>query len=134
MLAQFERGTLYTRKKIRSLLGIENPNNIGGIWSTGYVQYQDEFYIFSTISDAGRTGHNYANRLDNGILYWYTKNRDNFYVPTIQKMVSGEYPVHIFTRYDSSDPNFIYQGQGHMIDFENGKPAFISWKIVNEDK
>ena len=119
----------YTRKEIRKILGIPNPNNIGGIWSTGYVQYQDKFYIFATITDAGRTGHNYGNIMKNDVLYWYTKNTDHFYVPTIQKMTSGRYPVHIFTRYDSKKPDFFYQGKGILRDYEDGKPAFISWKI-----
>ncbi|MCO5424582.1 DUF3427 domain-containing protein [Enterococcus faecalis] len=131
---QFENGKSYTRKEIRSLLDIENPNSIGGIWSTGYVKHQDEFYIFATISDVGRTGHDYGNILVGNILYWYTKSTDNFYVPTIQKMISGEYLVHIFTRNNSSDPKFIYQGQGYMLDFENGRPAFISWKIIKKEE
>jgi len=86
----FEKKELYSRKDIRRLLGFENPNNIGGPWSTGYVRHEDEFYIFSTISQAGRTGHNYDNKLDHGILHWYTKNNHSFNVPSIQKMVSGD--------------------------------------------
>lgn len=130
ILISYTIGNKYSRKEIRALLSIPNPNNIGGIWSTGYVFHQNNFYIFATISNAGRTGHDYGNILIDDFLYWYTKNTDHLYVPTIKKMTSGEYPVHIFTRYDSTDPKFIYQGLGTMRDFENGKPAFISWQIL----
>ncbi|MFZ4847159.1 HNH endonuclease [Enterococcus casseliflavus] len=133
MKAKFSIDQSYTRKEIRTLLDIENPQNIGGIWSTGYISYKDEFYIFATISNAGRTGHDYGNILDKRTLYWYTKRTDHFYVPTIQKMVSGKYPVHIFTRFDSNNPSFVYQGTGCMVDFENGKPAFIAWSLNGEE-
>lgn len=131
MVAKFTSGKEYSRKEIRAYLNIANPENIGGIWSTGYVQHEDSFFIFANISSPGRTGHDYGNILDEDILYWYTKNKDNFYVPTVQKMVSGEYPVHIFTRFDSNNPKFFYQGLGYMRDFEDGRPAFISWKLVS---
>lgn len=133
-MENFEIGEKYSRKKIRALLKIADPNNVGGIWATGYVKHLDSYYIFATISNAGRTGHNYENNLSDNILYWYTKNRDNFYVPTIQNMVSGKYSVHIFTRYDSNDSEFTYKGLGFIKDFENGKPAFISWEIVSSKK
>lgn len=45
-------------------------------------------------------------------------------------MVSGEFPVHIFIRKDSNDPKFEYKGLGTMVDYEEGKPAAISWKMI----
>lgn len=53
----------YSRKEIRRLLGYSEPEKIGGIWSTGYVRHEDEFFIFTNILSAGRTGHNYGNRI-----------------------------------------------------------------------
>lgn len=60
------------------MLGIPNPDKIGGIWSTGYVQYKDNYFVFVTISEAVRTGHDYQNILKDNILYWYTKGTDHF--------------------------------------------------------
>lgn len=120
----------YSRKEIRKLLGYSEPEKIGGIWSTGYVRHEDEFFIFTNILSAGRTGHNYGNRIKGNILYWYAKENTTFNTPTIQKMVSGEYPVHIFIRENSNDPKFEYKGLGIMLDYEDIKTAAISWKMV----
>lgn len=120
----------YTRKDVRKLLGFSEPEKIGGIWSTGYVRHEKEFFIFTNILSAGRTGHNYGNRIEGDILYWFTKENSTFNSPTIQKMVSGEFPVHIFIREDSDDPKFEYMGLGIMVDYEEGKPTAISWKMI----
>lgn len=59
----------YSRKEIRKLLGYSEPEKIGGIWSTGYVRHEDEFFIFTNILSAGRTGHDYNNSIEGNILY-----------------------------------------------------------------
>lgn len=127
----FSIGKKYTRKEIRKELGFIEPEKIGGIWSTGYLQHEEDFFIFANISTAGRTGHDYENRLDENRLYWYTKRNTTINSPTTQKLISGKFPVHIFIREDSNDPKFEYKGLGVMMDYEDGTPTAITWKIIS---
>ena len=120
----------YSRKEIRKLLGYSEPEKIGGIWSTGYVRHEDEFFIFTNILSAGRTGHDYNNSIEGNILYWYAKKNTTFNSPTIQKMVSGEFPVHIFIRENSNDPEFEYKGLGVMVDYNDKETTEITWKMI----
>lgn len=129
-VVSFKKGEQYTRKEIKHLIGAPDPEKIGGIWGTGYAQYKDAFYVFVNVGVPGRTGHDYKNELSDNQLSWYTKSNAHFLTPTIQNMVSGEYVVHIFTREKSSNTEFIYQGEGTMIDHEDGKPAWILWDVT----
>lgn len=42
----------------------------------------------------------------------------------MQKLVSGEYPVHIFTRNENTNP-FIYAGEGLVVRIEDISPVKI---------
>lgn len=132
MKYHFITGKKYSRKNVKRLIGAINPDSVGGIWGTGYATHKEDFFIFATIGEAGRTGHNYGNVLQEDTLYWYTKSRDSLDVPSIKKMISGNYEVYIFTREDSSNPQFVFKGLGYIKDLENGRPASIAWGFAND--
>ncbi|WP_010291228.1 DUF3427 domain-containing protein [Kurthia massiliensis] len=126
----FEVNKKYTRKEIKALIGAPDPNNIGGNWTTGYTSFSDEYFIFANINAAGRTGHDYPNILTKDALFWYSKGNHSLNTPTIQNMISGQYKVHIFTRDNSNDPHFIYQGLGIPANYEDTSPVHIEWSLI----
>lgn len=86
-MKKFEKGSKYSRKKIRSILEIENSDQLGGIWSTGYVEHDGDFYLFVTLDTPGRTGHDYKNILQEGELHWYLKRNHSIETPTGIKLI-----------------------------------------------
>ncbi|UED79611.1 DUF3427 domain-containing protein [Lysinibacillus sp. CD3-6] len=130
MKFKFKIGRKYSRKEIKAFVGHSNPDAIGGDLATGYTVFQACFFIFATIDTAGRTGHDYPNILMNNELYLFSKNHHTLTTPSIKNMMDGEYEVYIFTRENSKDPNFNFNGLGYVRDYENTKPAHIVWGFV----
>lgn len=127
MKFEFDLGHEYTRKEIKHLINHPVPNNIGGVWATGYTFFEDCFFIFANVGVPGRTGHNYSNQLLGDSLYWYSKNRDSIHTSTIKRLLSGDFEVYIFTRKNSNNVKFEFNGLGFVKDFEDTKPFHIVW-------
>jgi len=52
----FNVGATYTKKQIYAILDVPDGKR-GGIWDTGYAQFEGNFYLFANIGIPGRTGH-----------------------------------------------------------------------------
>lgn len=115
---------------VKKMIKAPNPEKIGGTWSTGYATYNECIFIFVNIGSAGRTGHDYNNVLKDDMLYWYGKTTHQIQTKSIQDLINGEYEVYIFTRNDSNDTNFIFQGLGSVVDYKASIPVHITWKLV----
>lgn len=123
MSDKFEVGKRYTRSDIFHLLGIEG----GGNWFTGYHQHSSgDWFVFSNIGTAGRTGHDYGDHWVREGLFWRGKTGSRLDQPSIKSMLSGRYPIHVFTRGHDRDP-FDYQGQARAIRTENTVPVTVVW-------
>lgn len=124
----FNVGNDYTRKEIFEILEIPESSRTGGIWFTGYASYCGEFYLFVNVMTAGRTGHNYEDRwLDERTLLWHGKTNSHINQPTIQKMLQRDSIVHVFTRDDSADVKFRYQGMAKPLHVRDTSPVEIDW-------
>lgn len=132
MKYSFIIGEEYSRKDVKAFIGHPEPFSVGGVWGTGYASYEDSYFIFTNLGTAGRTGHDYPNLLVGDSLYWYSKGTESIHTPTIQRMMSGEKEVYIFTRLDNSNVNFSFQGLGFVKDYVDTKPAHIVWGFIRE--
>lgn len=103
-------GEKYSRKDIYRIFNVPKEYQDGN-WNTGYNEYENQFFVFVNISSAGRTGHDYNNKLSNNIMEWYSKNTHDFNSPTIQKLIKANYKNRFFfIRTNSNRPAFTYQG------------------------
>ena len=82
------------------------------------------------VDTAGRTGHFYGDHWqEDGTLYWFGKTNSHFAQPIIQKMLDPASKVHFFTRKDSREVVFTYQGLGHAEMVKLGKPVEVVWRF-----
>lgn len=132
MKFKFKIGQEYSRKDVKAYIHHPEPDSVGGIWGTGYAPFEDSYFIFANLGTAGRTGHDYPNLLVNGSLYWFSKRTDSLYTPTLKQMMSGKTEVYIFTRENSGNVNFVFQGLGYVRDYEDSKPAHVVWGLVED--
>lgn len=127
----FEINQKYTRKQIRNKLGHKDHNSITGIWATGYIRENENYFIFVTLSGPGRTGHDYANNLIGNILYWHMKRNHKISSKTGQELLNINYKKFIFIRKDNKD-SFTFFGYGIPIDHGDGDDNWIVWKIIQD--
>jgi len=105
------------------------PEAQGGDWDTGYHRREQEWFIFCTVGQPGRTGHDYPNRFEGNDLVWTGRTGARRDHPSIQSMVSGELPVHVFFRLADREP-FEYAGLAHAVHVDKEKvPVEIRWKF-----
>lgn len=116
----------YTRNQVADLISLPQSHRKGGSWNTGYMRWQDAFFIFCNIDTPGRTGHDYANHWNGNLLNWSGKTASNLRQPLIQAMISGRYPVHLFWRRDDRAP-FRYAGLASPYDIQDTTPVRITW-------
>jgi len=103
------------------------PEAQGGDWDTGYHRREQEWFIFCTVGQPGRTGHDYPNRFEGNDLVWTGRTGARRDHPSIQSMVSGELPVHVFFRLADREP-FEYAGLAHAVHVDKEKvPVEIRW-------
>jgi putative restriction endonuclease len=121
----FKIGELYTRAEIQEALSVPEERR-GGDWATGYTNYDGQIYVFCNVGMAGRTGHDYPNRWEDGQLIWSAKNRSSIRQPLIQRLVSGATPVNIFWRSADRSP-FTYAGVGQPLEVTDASPVMIRW-------
>ncbi|MBY5538712.1 HNH endonuclease [Rhizobium leguminosarum] len=127
MAFRAEQGRLFTRAEVQDILNV--PADVrGGDWSTGYTEYEDEFFVFCNIGVAGRTGHDYNNHWENDVLVWSAKNGTHLGQPQIAKLLSGQFPVHIFYRSEDRSP-FVYAGEGHPAQVDDVQPVRVHWSF-----
>lgn len=128
-VAKFIVGNKYSRKDIFHILEIV-PKPTGGNWFTGYTSYQGQHYVFVNIDTAGRTGHFYGDHwCEDGTLYWYGKTNSHYAQPSIMSMLDSKSRVHFFTRNDSSDVEFVYQGLGRAEVVYLKTPIEVVWRF-----
>ena len=126
----FKIGGLYSRKNIYEILNVPKEKQKGS-WNTGYRTYNGEYFIFAGINTAGRTGHNYHNHWEGEFLYWRGKSNSHKEQPVIKGMLDANAIIHIFTRTDSKNVNFKYEGLGKAERFEDTTPVTIYWRFEN---
>lgn len=119
-------GQRYTRENVADAIGLPDSLRKGGSWATGYMSWNGATYIFTNVGTAGRTGHNYPNRWDGRTLVWYGKTDSHLLQPQIDKMVSGESPVHVFWRV-SDRAAFTYAGRGVAVETWDESPVCVAW-------
>lgn len=122
-------GKEYSRKNVKAIIKHPEPESTSGNWGGGYPAFDECFFIFANLGTAGRTGHDYPNLLVSDSLYWFS-NGASIHTPTLKLMMSGEKEVYIFTRENSSNVNFVFQGLGYVKDFEDIKPAHVVWGFI----
>ena len=118
----------YSRKDIYNILNVPKQKQ-NGSWNTGYTKYNNEYYIFVTLNGEGRTGHNYHNHWEGNLLYWRGKMNSHVNQNSIKLMLEGDIKIHIFTREDSRNVKFKYEGLGQVDSYKDLKPVLIYWKI-----
>ncbi|PEM90667.1 HNH endonuclease [Bacillus toyonensis] len=129
----YKVGEEYSRKDVYKLLIVPESKQ-GGIWNTGYTTYNNDIYIFATINSAGTTGHDYDNKFIGDNLQWFSKNNHSLNTPSIQAMLNPKGNIFIFTREDSSNPYFIYEGNGRVKEYEDTKPVKIIWEFNDNNE
>ena len=125
---------LYSREDIQNILDVPKDKRKGGNWATGYAEYKGEYYVFVNINTEGRTGHNYNNHWVGDLLYWRAKNRSNINHPSIKSITDKDKKTHIFTRIDSKNKYFTYQGLGIAQKIEDTEPVTVYWRFDNKSK
>ncbi|MEY9865380.1 putative HNH restriction endonuclease [Peribacillus sp. B2I2] len=129
----YKVGGEYSRKDVYKILKVPESKQ-DGIWNTGYTTYNNDIYIFATINSAGTTGHDYDNKFIGDDLQWFSKNNHSLTTPSIQAMLNPKGNIFIFTREDSSNPYFVYQGNGRVKEFYDTKPVKIIWEFNDENE
>lgn len=125
---RFFVGQPYTREQIAEAIGMPPERRKGGNWTTGYDRWAGEFFVFCNIGVAGRSGHDYANRWDGKVLHWFAKNRDRLGRPSIEALISGNEPVHIFWR-GKDRAAFTYAGLATALEAYDQSPVAVVWSV-----
>jgi hypothetical protein len=123
----FHIGGSYTRKEIQEILEVPEGRRSGN-WLTGYHCYNKDWYIFSTIGTAGRTGHDYDDHFEDNDFIWYGKTGSKLCHPSIQSLINPDGYIHLFVRKDDRKP-FTYYGPVKLKAFFNEIPVKIIWEI-----
>jgi len=126
----YKVGNKYSRKDIFTILGLQDRK--GGDWFTGYVSHDDDWYIFTHIESAGRTGHNYKNHFNGDNLIWFGKTNSKLKHDSIQRLISGKGKVYIFCREGDRDP-FEFKGEAKPVRVEDVSPVCVEWSFVDDE-
>lgn len=130
MSIPFNTGNNYSRKDIYRIINVPEDKQ-GGNWNTGYTTYLNDVFIFVNINSAGRTGHDYDNKFLGDDLQWFSKNTHTINSSTIKSMLNPSGNIYIFTREDSTNVNFTYQGIGRVKEYYDTKPVKIIWEFTD---
>jgi HNH endonuclease len=133
----FDVGSKYKRPRFAKYLGTDQDTTKGD-WATGYHLHIDKeagiegwWFVFSSLGVAGRTGHDYSNNwLDKTTLHWQGKKSSQVGQPQIDALLSGNYPVLLFSRNDNRDP-FTYHGLATPMKVNDVVPVEVDWKVDN---
>ncbi len=127
MFYPFQVGSTYTRSDIYKIIGLY-PEPKGGDWDTGYTPYGDDFFIFSNIGAAGRTGHNYANKFLGERLEWYGKGPSRIHHPLIRKLLDPDRRIYLFWR-DADRLPFTFAGLATAEEAFDEQPVRVIWRL-----
>ena len=126
---KFTRGRAYSRGDVMACAGatVRNPRNVAhrGIWDTGVVSPASahDWVIFCNVGGPGRTG-DYPNRWNGRNLHWFHKKGSHLEWPSVQKMLYGTAPIHVFWRFSYQDSTlFEYAGLATVLDVKNSSPV-----------
>ena len=125
------RTAKYTRSDLKELAGLSRSAK-GGPWDTGVVEHNGHFLIFVNIGTGGRTGHNYDNRWDGGLLRWYHKEGSRLHWPSVQRMLNTGSSIHILWRQSNEAP-FEYAGRAVAVDVKDALPVEVLWAFVTAE-
>lgn len=128
----FVVGQCYTKDNIYRICRVP-PDKQKGNWNTGYTKWNGEWFIFCNIGTAGRTGHDYANRFEDGRLHWYGKTASHVSQDSIKSLLSRQGKVYIFYRNDDRSP-FKYAGEATPHSFQRTSPVQITWSFQSAAK
>ncbi|MGH8385039.1 MAG: HNH endonuclease [Pseudomonas sp.] len=124
---KFIVGQRYTKDDIYRICRVP-PDKQKGNWNTGSTQWSGDWFIFCNIGTAGRTGHDYANRFEEGLLHWYGKTASHVGQKSIKSLLSRHGEVHVFYRTDDRSP-FKYAGEATPVSFQRTTPVQITWSF-----
>lgn len=122
----------YKREEVLNLIGVPKNSNgkRGGVYTTGYFEFKDAYYLFVNINTEGRTGHNYNNQfLSDNEISWYAKGNAKINQSQIQDLLNSNTEVHLFYREDNRD-DFTYAGRVIASKHQESSPIQIIWKIA----
>jgi len=128
----FATGDQYTKKDIYRILSVPESKR-GGNWDTGYHKYDDQWFVFCNVGTAGRTGHDYQNKINANELEWHGKTSSNFKHPSIQDLINPKSNVLIFYRYNDRDP-YTFAGAGKVKSLEDSVPVRIVWALDSDSE
>lgn len=129
MARVFELGETYSRPEIRTLVG--DPKTKGGYWERGYRRWGDEFFIFAGVGTVGRTGHDYNNYWIGEHLAWQAATGRSLGQGEIDSLLSGQFPVHLFTRSNQLD-RWTYRGLASPVSVRDTTPVEVLWAFDSE--
>lgn len=121
----FHLGQSYTKSDIYKICDVPLGKQKGN-WNTGYTQWDGDWFIFCNIGNAGRTGHDYANRFENDCLHWYGKTASHVDQDSVKSLLSRQSKVHVFYRTDDRSP-FKYGGEAEPYSYQRTSPVQITW-------
>ncbi|MCC5803802.1 DUF3427 domain-containing protein [Rossellomorea vietnamensis] len=133
MATAFTIGNSYSRKDIYNIKKVPEEKQ-GGNWNTGYTTFNNDVYIFVNLNSAGRTGHNYDNKFIGDDLQWFSKKTHTLNTPTIQAMLNPRGKILIFSREDSKNVFFTYNGVGSVKEYNDSTRVRILWGFYDENE
>lgn len=121
----------YSRADIYQVLSVPLSKQKGA-WNTGYREYNGAYYLFVGVGTPGRTKHDYDNYwISYEKLHWKSKNKRNLNSNDVKNLKSNDYPVLIFTRNDSNDVKFKFEGLGYAEScLYNSKENLVEFEWV----
>lgn len=125
----FDIGKDYGRRDVALAVGLSDLPT-GGSWFTGYLQHEGVYLIFCGVGTPGRTGHDYGNHFDGGVLHWSGKTGSRKGQPFIASMTKSGAEVHVFWRQNDRDP-FTYAGLGRAVSVSDDVPVKVLWRFLN---
>ncbi len=131
-MLNFEPGRKYSRPEIKETAGLPKAAK-GGPWDTGIVGHDGEFLIFANVGVPGRTGHNYDNRWEHGLLRWYHRGGSRLSWPSVQLLLEDGRVVHVFCR-NPDAPYFEYAGRATAVEVSDTSPVEILWSFEGTER
>jgi len=128
----FQVGRLYSKNDIYKILNVPMVQRKGA-WNTGYIKYKDDYFLFSNIGIAARTGGEYIDHWDGDYFIWEAKGNSTINQPLIKQLLDKNNNIHLFTRTDNKAP-FIYEGKVVAGKFEATIPVKITWILSSDNE
>ncbi|MBX3613144.1 MAG: HNH endonuclease, partial [Burkholderiaceae bacterium] len=123
----FKVDNRYTRADVFDAVGL-SPHPVGGDWFTGYTYFNGDGFIFCHVGTAGRTGHDYGNKFENGLLYWRGKTNSTLSHTSVKHLLAPKGRTYVFYRSQDRSP-FTFAGIGTPVRTENTRPVTIWWAL-----